>query len=105
MRHLLTDDEARDCLTGASWALRLSRHAERAQELLDADQSKLLEEMTSAQGAFAESLEVMAAVSCCEGLAGTQGSYQSLSLSLSLPSPHPTTPTPTPTHTNPPHRP
>ncbi len=64
----MSDDEARDRLAGTSWAVRLARQAECTLELLEADQAKLQEEMTSAQGVFAESLEVMEAVS--RGLGG-----------------------------------
>jgi hypothetical protein len=62
MRHLLADDEARDRLSGSSWAARLARQAQHAVELLDADQAKLTDEMGAAQGAFAEALEAMSAV-------------------------------------------
>lgn len=43
--------------------LRLQRQAERTLELLELDQAKLQDEMTSAQGAFSESLEALGQVS------------------------------------------
>jgi hypothetical protein len=59
--------------------VRLQRQAERTLELLDQDQARLQDEMTSQQGAFSESLEAMAQVRvlsegerlwCCEGQPG-----------------------------------
>ncbi|KAJ9531689.1 hypothetical protein QJQ45_021839, partial [Haematococcus lacustris] len=53
LRHLLPEDEARDKFTGEAWPAKLQRLAERQLAVLEEDESKYKEEMSSEQDSFA----------------------------------------------------
>lgn len=63
IRCLLSDEEAKDKLTGDTWHVKLLRQADRTLELLDLDRTRFQEEMSADQGTFLEKLDTLAGVS------------------------------------------
>ncbi|KAF6265909.1 dynein heavy chain 2 [Scenedesmus sp. NREL 46B-D3] len=61
MRYLLPEEDAKDKLAGQSWQVKLLRQADRSLELLDGDEAKYADELTTQQEAFVSTINNLAA--------------------------------------------
>ncbi|MEW5308986.1 MAG: hypothetical protein WDW38_000903 [Sanguina aurantia] len=61
MHHALPDEDARDKFAGESWAVRLTRLADRQLEVLDTEERQYKEEMRSEQDGFRDTIDELQA--------------------------------------------